>query len=264
MGPPGDLAVHRGLKGLGQNGLGVDGGHAEKGRHPHPEDGPRPAGCQRGGAAGDVAGAHLRRHRGGQRLKAAHAVLAGRLAVQAEPAEQVFDAGAELAHLHKAQPDGEKDAGAAQQKQQKIVPQKVADGADRLGKCLHIVPLTFRKMPPVKAECSKLCAIQIQMPAHRTLGASIPCFCGKVKCARRAAAAQKMPRRRAGWGRAARFGRAARKGGERTPGARRAGKSAGGKKVRRGPKGRKWGWDYKTRPAGRRCAARRYCPPGCR
>ena len=125
-------------------------------------------------------------------------------------------------------------------------------------------PLTFRKMPPVKAECSKLCAIQIQMPAHRTLGASIPCFCGKVKCARRAAAAQKMPRRRAGWGRAARFGRAARKGGERTPGARRAGKSAGGKKVRRGPKGRKWGWDYKTRPAGRRCAARRYCPPGCR
>ena len=51
----GHLAVHRGAVGLGQNGFGVNGSHAEKGRNPGPEQCAGAAADQGGGAAGNVA-----------------------------------------------------------------------------------------------------------------------------------------------------------------------------------------------------------------
>lgn len=93
---------------------------------------------QSGGAAGDVAGAYLGRYGGGQCLEGTHAVLAGRFTVEVEPAEHVPQTVTELEDLHKAQTDGEVDAGAAQQKQQDVVPQKVAGRADQLSKCFHV------------------------------------------------------------------------------------------------------------------------------
>lgn len=46
----GHLAVHRGAVGLGQNGFGVNGSHAEKGRNPGPEQCAGAATDQGGGA----------------------------------------------------------------------------------------------------------------------------------------------------------------------------------------------------------------------
>ncbi len=70
-----------GLVLLRQNRFAVDGGHAEKGGQPHPEDGARAAGEQRGGAAGDVAGADLSRDGGGDGLERGHALVVGLLTV---------------------------------------------------------------------------------------------------------------------------------------------------------------------------------------
>ena len=135
-GTAGDMAVLVcGLELLCQHGLAVDGGHAEEGGDPHPEDGAGAAGVQGGGAAGDVAGAHLGGDGGGQSLEGAHALLAGLFAAEGEAAEQAAPALAELADLDKPGTDRVIDTGEQQQEQQQqlLVPQDVVDCANDLG-----------------------------------------------------------------------------------------------------------------------------------
>ena len=93
------MSVYRGAELLSENGLAVDGCHAEKGADPHPEDGARPAGSQSGCAAGDIAGAHLRGDGGGKGLKGAHAFVIRFFPVQIKPAEQAAHSLAEFANL---------------------------------------------------------------------------------------------------------------------------------------------------------------------
>ena len=77
---------------LREHSLAVDGGHAEKRGQPHPENRARAAGVQRGCAAGDVARADLRSDRGGQRLKGAHALLTGLIALERKTTKQTAPA----------------------------------------------------------------------------------------------------------------------------------------------------------------------------
>ena len=126
----GDFPVNRAAVFLGKRGLAVDRRHAEEGAQPHPEDGARAAGVECGGCARDVARADLRRHRRRKRLKRAHAVLAGLIAVQADVAEHSLESLFELAHLHKSEPHSEPDSRPAQQNDQNHVLQPCVDRAD--------------------------------------------------------------------------------------------------------------------------------------
>ena len=127
-----------GLVLLGQAGLAVDGGHAEEGGHPHPENSSRAAGDHGGGTAGDIAGAHLGGDGGGHGLEGAHALLARLLSVEVDAAEQALEAGPELAHLNETGADGENNAGAHQQVEQQTVPHKVCQIADLIGQLVHV------------------------------------------------------------------------------------------------------------------------------
>ena len=138
-----DLAVQRGLVVLRQHGLGVNGRHAEKRRHPGPEQCARAAADQRRGTARDVAGADLRRDCGRQRLKAAHALGVRLFAAQRKAAEHTAEAFAKAAHLHAAQPHGKVHARADQQKQQQRVPQNIAELLNKRSKCRHTDPHNF-------------------------------------------------------------------------------------------------------------------------
>ena len=60
---------------LGQNCLSVDGGHAQEGDDPHPEDSAGAAGEDSAGSADDVAGTDLSGDGGGQSLEGTHALL---------------------------------------------------------------------------------------------------------------------------------------------------------------------------------------------
>ncbi len=115
------------LAGLdGQSGLGVDGGHAEKGDDPHPEDGPRSAGEDGSGGAHDIAGAHLGGNGGGQGLEGAHP--AGLLpAPEAQVAEYLPHPLAEAAHLNEAGADAVKQAHGDEQEDQDVAGQVVVD-----------------------------------------------------------------------------------------------------------------------------------------
>ena len=138
-----DMAVHRGLVVLRQHGLGVNGRHAEKRRHPGPEQRARAAADQRRGTARDVAGADLRRNGRRQRLKAAHALGVRLFAAQRKAAEHTAEALAKAAHLHAAQPHGKVHARADQQKQQQRVPQNIAELLNKRSKCRHTDPHNF-------------------------------------------------------------------------------------------------------------------------
>ena len=171
-GTAGDPAVFHRFVVLGQHSLGVDGGHAEESRHPHPEQRAGAAADHGGGTTGDVAGTHLGRNGGGQRLEGAHTILTGLFAVQGEAAERPVEAFPKAAQLHAPQPDGEKDAGAHQQEQEQVVPQKAAGLLHQRGKQFHTIPLDF------------LYFLQPICPAGRPADnvTTILCFCRKVKC----------------------------------------------------------------------------------
>ena len=144
---PGPDVVHRaaddlplvvaGLVLLGQHRLAVDGGHAEEGGQPHPEDGAGAAGEEGCTAAHNVAGAHLCGNGGGCGLEGAHTVLARLFAGEAEAAEHLPPAGAELPHLDEAQADGEEDAGKYQHVQQHAVPHEIAGCRNDIGQLIH-------------------------------------------------------------------------------------------------------------------------------
>ncbi len=118
-------AVHRTLsvhpaRLLRQHRLGVDGGHAEEGDDPHPENRARAADQDRAAGADDVAGADLRRHSGGQRLKGAQA--AGLLiALELNVSEHSLHALLEASDLHKACLQGKKETGSYQENNQDVV-----------------------------------------------------------------------------------------------------------------------------------------------
>ena len=78
-----------------------------------------------------------RSDRGGQRLKGAHALLTGLIALERKTTKQTAPALAELAHLHKARADGEDDARADQKIQQNAVPDDVADATDQISQLIH-------------------------------------------------------------------------------------------------------------------------------
>ncbi len=135
-GAAGDFPVGTGLLVLlGKDCLAVDGGHAEEGGNPHPEDGTGAAGGQSCGAAGDVAGAHLGGDGSGQCLEGAHAVLAGILTEELDIAENPAHTLAEFANLDEIGTDGEVNAAAKQQEQKHkpLVPQDVVDRCHDLG-----------------------------------------------------------------------------------------------------------------------------------
>ena len=132
---------------LGQNRLGVVGGHAKERAHPHPEDGTGAAGDNGRGRARNVAGTHLGGHRRSQRLKAAHALVVCLFSVQRQAAEGVLQARAQLAHLNKAQANGKIHAGAHQQKQQYIVPQVVVHHLNQVCQKVHECFLSSTKLP---------------------------------------------------------------------------------------------------------------------
>ena len=58
-------------------------------------------------------------------------------APQAEPAEYPLEARSKPPHLYEFQPDGKIDSRSAKEKQEDVVPEKVADGLDCLRKLLH-------------------------------------------------------------------------------------------------------------------------------
>ena len=131
------LVLHPGL--LGQDGLGIDGGHAEEGDDPHPEDGPGAAGENRAGSAHNVAGAHLGGNGGGQGLEGAHAPLMPP-AGEGEAAEHLPHALAEAADLDKAGLDGEPQAHGDEKPHQDVVGQIGVDGLHNGQKrCLHLL-----------------------------------------------------------------------------------------------------------------------------
>ena len=122
---------------LCQNGLGVVGGHAKEGTHPHPEHRTRAAGDNGRGRTRNGAGAHLPRHRCSQCLKAAHALMVGLFAPQGQAAQREFQPLAQLAHLHKPQPNGKIHAGAHQRRQQKIIPKILVEGLNQTQNRIH-------------------------------------------------------------------------------------------------------------------------------
>ena len=94
-------AVRRPDAGLdGQRGLCINGGHAEEGDDPHPENRAGAAGQDGAGSAYNVAGTHLSGDSGGQRLKRTHAAVM-LLAVQRQVAEHLPHSLAEAADLDK-------------------------------------------------------------------------------------------------------------------------------------------------------------------
>ena len=112
----------------GQRGFSIDGGHAEEGDDPHPEDGAGAAGQNSAGGAYDVAGAYLGGNGGGQCLKGAHAAVM-LLAVEGQIAEHSAHTLTEAADLNKAGLDAVPQADSHQQKDQNVVGQVRVDAA---------------------------------------------------------------------------------------------------------------------------------------
>ena len=129
---------HAGL--LGQNGLGVNGRHAEEGDDPHPEDGARAAHEDGAAGADDVAGSHLGGDGGGQGLKGAQATLLS-AAPHGEAAEDPAHALSEAADLNEPGLAGEKDASAHEKDHEDVVGQVEVDGLHNALQRFHGISL---------------------------------------------------------------------------------------------------------------------------
>ena len=107
---------------LRQNGLRVNGSHAEEGNDPHPEQDARATHQDGAAGADDVAGTHLGSDSSSQSLEGADA--AGLLAApQGEAAEDAAHPLAQAAHLDEAGPDAVVEAAAHQHDDQDVVRQ---------------------------------------------------------------------------------------------------------------------------------------------
>ena len=112
---------------LRNNGLCVDGRHAEEGDDPHPEDCTGTANEDRTARADDVAGTDLRRDCRGQCLERTHAAIAG-AALEGEVAEHFSPAFAKAAHLHKVGLDGVEQSDADEQNDENVIREVCVDG----------------------------------------------------------------------------------------------------------------------------------------
>ena len=133
----GDGAIrmdHPGL--LGQNGLGVNGGHPEKSDDPHPEDGTGPPHQDGAAGADDIACAHLGGNGGGQGLKGTQAALLPAPA-HGETAENPAHALPKAADLDKAGAKGEKDPRPHQKDHQDVVGKVEVNGLHNVQQCFH-------------------------------------------------------------------------------------------------------------------------------
>ncbi len=127
-----DGAVGVDLAGLlGQDGLGVVGGHAEQGDDPHPEDGAGPADEDGARGTDDVARAHLAGDGRGQGLEGAHAglVLA---AAQGEAAKDAAPPLGKAAELDEPGADREIETAANQHDDEDVVRQVGVDCRDNI------------------------------------------------------------------------------------------------------------------------------------
>ncbi len=140
---PGRSAHHMalavgGFVDLGQNGLGKDGRHAEKGRQPEPEERPRPPKHHGRGRASHIARAHLGGNGRGQGLKGAHAALVRPAPEEAGAAHEIAQGKAELAYLHETQAQGIEQARAAQKRnEEERAPEKAVEIGDPVREGCH-------------------------------------------------------------------------------------------------------------------------------
>ena len=131
------LAVHfRETDDHGEHGLGVLGGHAHQGRHPHPEQRAGPADGDGRADAGDVAGADGGGQRGHQRVERRDVALPLLATAGPEHPEAV----AELAQRQRAEPHHQVQAGAENQHQHRRPPDEAVDIANGCGNLFHAVP----------------------------------------------------------------------------------------------------------------------------
>ncbi len=111
-----------------QQALGILGGHAEQGGHPHPEQGTRAAQLDGGGDPDDVAGAYGGGEGGAERAEAGDIPLLALTLIAAKNQSQ----GERQTHdLKQTQTQSEVDAGPNQQNQQGWPPDKAIDGGER-------------------------------------------------------------------------------------------------------------------------------------
>ena len=133
----GDGAIRMDYPGLlGQNGLGVNGGHPEKSDDPHPEDGTGPPHQDGAAGADDIACAHLGGNGGGQGLKGTQAALLPAPA-HGETAENPAHALPKAADLDKAGAKGEKDPRPHQKDHQDVVGKVEVNGLHNVQQCFH-------------------------------------------------------------------------------------------------------------------------------
>ncbi len=114
------------LEELREHRLGEDGGHAEEGGNPHPENRARAAHGNRCRGSRDVAGSDLRGDRGSERLERGHAALSCPLAVEARAREGELDRCDELPDLDEAEAQREVDADADKERNKAADAPKIA------------------------------------------------------------------------------------------------------------------------------------------
>ena len=113
------------------------GGHAHKGRHPHPEQRARSPDVNGRGHAHDVSGPDVRGKRGHERVEGGN-LAPGGLILTAFP--QVFEPAREIAEGEEAQPDGKIEPCSHQQDQHTRPPYHIVDLRQPLHKRLHCSP----------------------------------------------------------------------------------------------------------------------------
>ena len=122
-GAAGDAAVSVNDTGLlSQNGLGIDGSHAEECDYPHPEDCARAADKDSAASTNNVAGTDLSGNSGGQRLERAHAAFM-LIAFKADVSEHLAPCLAEAADLDESGLYREPEAAADEQENEHVVGQ---------------------------------------------------------------------------------------------------------------------------------------------
>ena len=120
-----------------EHGLGIFGGNAEHGNHPHPEHGTWATDGDCTSDTSNVAGADGGRQRGHQRLKGGDvAIVLGGI-----PLQQHANAVGQPLQGHEAQPQHQQDAGEGNQEDHRPPPNDsinwIVDAADEL---LHAIP----------------------------------------------------------------------------------------------------------------------------
>ena len=133
-------ALARGLVDLGERGLDEARRGADRGDHPHPEDGAGAARGDRDGDAGDVAHAHAGGGGDAEGLEGRDVALA-RLGARAlgHQAEHFGNA----ADLHEARADREPEADADQHHDEDVGPKIIVDHADDVIEPVHVLWFSF-------------------------------------------------------------------------------------------------------------------------